>query len=452
MTQRTNRALRAGLLLSCLGSVALAVACGDDEAYAPVADGGALDAAFVPEPPLEAGPGPEAGGDSSTPRGPMRVLTTFNGPTSSELVVLDRATGRIEGRLGFPGFLGTTYVTEEGPFLLEQAADVVARLDPDEPWKITASYGVALQDRPDGGDAYANPAAVVVPAAGKAYVLRYTRNQIAVLDLAVRGDAAAPSKTIDLSAFVHPDDSDGVVEPTAATWVPEIGKVVVLLGRVDRKKVVNNGFDILCTAAKPLLVAIDPRTDAVVPVTDGGAAGGIELPGYNSVVGARMVRTGTKLHVLQAGCKSDPGDGGLALGRRGVDEVDVATGSARIALDLVAAGFPSSLVDLGDGRAVVGFFGEARLWALGAPALGQVVPDAPEAFAFDRGAHLVGTRSTFLADGGSGPTEVIETPLAATGATDAGAGDAGDGGVRVLATAPSTLVGAFVGGVEVFQR
>lgn len=447
MTQRTNRALRGALLATCLGTVALAVACGDDEAFEPVADGGGLDGAFVPEPPLEAGPTPDAGGDADAARGPARVLATFNGVSSSELVVLDRASGRVEGRLAFPGFLGTTYVTEEGPFLLEQAADVVARLDPAEPWKVTATYGVALQDRPDGGDGYANPSAVVVPAAGKAYVLRYTRNQIAVLDLAAGGDAAAPTKTIDLSAFVHAEDSDGVVEPTAATWVPELGKVFVLLGRVDRKKVVNNGFDILCTAAKPLLVAIDPRTDAVVPVTDAGAAGGLELPGYNSVVGARMVRSGTKLFVLQAGCKADPGDGGLALGRRGVDEVDVATGAARTALDLGAAGFPSTLVDLGDGRAVVGFFGEARLWALGAPALGQAIPDAPEAFAFDRVAHLVGTRSTFFADGGAGPTEVIETPLA----TPDG-GDAGDGGVRVLATSPSTLEGAFVGGVEIFQR
>src|SRR5207244_480767 len=105
--------------------------------------------------------------------------------------------------LRFPGFIGTTWTNSTDPWLLEQSNDLVARLDRVEPWIVRSSWSVKGTDRPDGSPGYSDPDAVVVGAGNKAYVLRYTRNQIAVLDTTVTADAGAPSSAIDLSAFVQ---------------------------------------------------------------------------------------------------------------------------------------------------------------------------------------------------------------------------------------------------------
>ena len=60
---------------------------------------------------------------------------------------------------------------------------------------------------------------MVVGAGAKAYVLRYTRNQIAILDTSQTADAGAPIGTIDLGAFVQPADADGTVEMSAGVYV-----------------------------------------------------------------------------------------------------------------------------------------------------------------------------------------------------------------------------------------
>ena len=72
-----------------------------------------------------------------------------------------------------------------------------------------------------------------------------------------------------------------------------------------------------------------------------------------------------------------------------------------------------------------------------ATTIGAKISGAPGNFAYD-GKDLVGTRTSFLSDGGAGPLEVVRVPLE------------GDGGVTTLAVNPFTDNSGFVGGVEVW--
>src|SRR5262249_31057735 len=159
----------------------------------------------------------------------------------------------------------------------------------------------------------------------KAYVPRYTRNALTVLDLTQVADAGAPLKTIDLSAFRDSADTDGVVDMTAAVYVPAKKLVFLLLGNVDRNRVINNGFNILCTTAKPSIIAIDPTTDQVANLGGTGPGGSIELAGYNPVLGAAMIYEAAqdRLLVLQAGCNVDVDGGAGAMTRREVEAVSL---------------------------------------------------------------------------------------------------------------------------------
>src|SRR5438045_2081823 len=71
-----------------------------------------------------------------------------------------------------------------------------------------------------GGTSYADPVAVVMGPSGKAYVPRFHRNKLAVIDIAQpAADAAAPVKTIDFSSYLDPADRDGNVDMAGAVYV-----------------------------------------------------------------------------------------------------------------------------------------------------------------------------------------------------------------------------------------
>ena len=419
-------------------------ACGDDSVYA--VDGG---------PTADASPHDATTGDSSTPlpgvdasfdatTSTPRLLVSFNGSTSSEMVAFNLQTNTVDGRLVVPSYIGATYVSGDSPFFLAQATDQVLKLDPKQPWKVVSSWSVAGPDKAkDGGvfDDSADPDSVAVAAGNKAYVLRYTRTKIAVLDTTQVADGGAPTKMIDLGALISPTDSDGVPEATAAYYHAGRKRLYVLLGNVDRHQFDKQTFALICSGENSSIVAIDTTTDALVSLGGTAPGGGIRLPGYNPLVGVRMGydATNDRLLVLQAGCNQNVDAGTpVNLQQRQVDEVRLATGVASKVLDLDTQAFPTQLALVSDKLAIIGTFGGTFLWSTSGSTLGAAINNAPDSFTVDTDGNLVGTAQTYFADGGAGPLNLVRVTL--------------DGGSTTLGSNVQTLKSpVYVGGVDVWQ-
>jgi hypothetical protein len=433
----------AGSLALCAG-FSLLSACGDDSVYASdagaSADAGPHDAtvtdAFTPTPTVDAG----TDGATVTPR----LLVSFNGSTDSELVAFNLTTNAVDGRLKVPSFLGTTYVSGDAPYFLAQATDQVLKLDAKEPWKVVSSWNVAGPDKaPDGGyfDTSADPDVVAVAAGSKAYVLRFTREKIAVIDTSQVIDGGAPTKLIDLGGLVDPNDSDGVPEMSAAYYHAGRKRLYVLLGNIDRRRFDFNTNALICSGLHATLVAIDTTTDSLVSLGGAAPGGGIVLPGFNPPLGTKMVydATNDRLLVLQAGCNANL-DAGVAVGlqQRQVDEVRLATGVAKSVLDLNGQAFPNALALANDKTAIVGTFGGTYLWAIAGNTLGAVIPNTPDSFVVDQNGSLLGLTQTYLMDGGMGALNVVRVTQ--------------DGGSTTLGSDLQSYKSSFfVGGVDLWQ-
>ena len=422
-------------------SAALLVACGDDTIEAPAAagpdasigpDGGgfenaALDGDTSADSTLD-------GGDGARPP-PARLLLTASTPGQGELAVFGLGSRSVEGRLDFSG-VGTTTITGSSPWLLEPSSDRVARLDPLQPWLARSTWNVALGDAPDGGDAgfaspSSDPVAIVVGAGTNAYVLRYGRNLVAVIDTSQDVDAGPPSTSIDLSSQVQAG-GDGFVEMTAGYFDPQSGRLYVLLGNVDREGAASAGGARPCTPTHPAVIAIDTATDTVVsPGGDGGGAPvGYALSGYDPPVGpSPMVYdpANNRLLVIERGCTL-PADGGAGvITRRGVEAVSLADGTVTLLLDLSSEAEPHALFYL-DPHHVVLQLGAATLWDPSSTALGPAIAGAPSAFDIDGQGDLVGVRPELALDGGVAGWSVVSVSV-------------GDGGATVLGQSPFSLAG-----------
>jgi len=428
-------------LSSALGACAAVLACSSDDTVAPPPRGGGSDGASA-----DSGNGGDdgevidAGGDAGD--GGRWLLLSIGDPAKTEAVAYNLSSRTVDGRLSYDGF-GTTFVDDAADpsgagspkaslWNLEQQSDIVRRLDPNAPWQSGPSWNVRLEDRPAGGSSYADPVAVVSGPAGKAYVLRFNRNALAVIDTTEQKDASAPVKTIDLSRFVDPVDGDGIVDMTGAVYLPARKRLYVLLGNIDLKNVDPQGSFILCNAAKPRIVAIDVASDTIVPALDGGAGEALAFDGYNPVFnGLTYDVPRDRLLVLSAGCndRSDAGTG--ALHKRQIDAIDPNTGAAETLLDLTSKGYPSARVRTDASHWAIGFgFGaEAYRWDVTSKSLGGAIPNALDVFAYDARQSLVGTKTNFLADGGSS-TSLVSIEL-------------GNGSVTTLGPVPFSSTNQF---------
>ncbi|HEY5146872.1 MAG TPA: hypothetical protein VII82_08895 [Polyangiaceae bacterium] len=449
----------AGGLLACGG--------GDDSAppaRAPVADAGpssdaTSDATTVDAQALiEAGDGAVAetgadaeGASAADASVASRLLLSFNGGTQSELVAFGLDSKQVDGRLTYPGFIGTTAIGPKAPWLLEQANDVVARLEPAQPWKIASSWNVSLNDGPDGGGSYSDPDAIIVGAADKAYVLRYTRNEIAVIDPA--GDGGSAIAAIDLGGELQAA-GDGTVEMSAGVYVPSKRLVYVLLGNVNRHDVADDGYTLLCANTHATVVAIDVATDTLVDLNGSAAGSGLALTGYNPSFGTGAMAydaESDRLLILENGCNqvipagADAGDGGDAstattvgpLVGREVEELSLFTGETRTLLDLTQTGeFPSQLIYIDARRAILQLY-STYTWDPTTPALGPAIPNAPDSFAYDGAANLLGVSAIYGADGGLSGYDVQSVRIA-------------DGKVTKLGSNPFSLVSGFLSGAQLW--
>ena len=337
--------------------------------------------------------------------------------------------------------------TGSDPYLLEQATDIVARLDAKRPWEVVSTWNVAGDDRVDGGKPNANPSTVVVPDCGKGYVLRFNRNKIAVIDTTKVADAGAPESFIDLAPLLQPNDKDGFVEMTSALHVASKKRIYVLLGNIDLKKVALDGFSALCADTKPSIVAIDTTTGQLASLGGTAPGGGIALDGYNPPLGTPLWYDAARdrLLVLSAGCNTDTG-GGVAgpIQKRRIEEVDLATRQVRTLLSLDDKGFPAGMIFVDGARGAVSFFGQSFFWNPSQTTLGPEIPGGLDFAAHDGKGNLVGARATFLGDGGAGPLEIVSVPF-----TDGGV-DASS--VQKLGENPFTNNAGFLSGAEMWPR
>jgi|HubBroStandDraft_1064217.scaffolds.fasta_scaffold00177_30 hypothetical protein len=390
--------------------------------------------------------GTEASADGGAP--PPRLLLSYNGSNTSELVAFGLQSKAVDGRLTYPGFIGTTYVTPTSPWLMEQASDVVALLDPMQPWVIRSSWNVALNDEADSGfaESYSDPDGVVVGAGSKAYVLRYTRNLIAVIDSSVVADGGAPLRTIDLSSQLQAG-GDGYVEMTAGWYDATNQRVYVLLGNINRGDVACNGYCQLCSSTSPTIVAIDTTTDTLVPLNGDAGTGdagvvssGYVLQGYDPAFGASPMvydAANNRLLVLETGCNMVGGDGGAgALVKREVEAVSLVDGSTQMLLDLTAAAFPEALFYM-DPHHVILQLDTAYLWDPTTTTLGPAIPNAPDSFSLDGQGNLLGVTQNYSPDGGPAGISVLSV-------------SSGDGGVTILGQNPFSLTNGFIGGAQVW--
>jgi hypothetical protein len=379
----------------------------------------------------------DAGGGDALEGTPPWMLVNINYASKSDVVAFSIPAKKVDGRFTYPGFIGQTTAQGGELYLMEQQADVVVKLSPAAPWKGGPSWSVRLDDAYDGGKTYADPVAVIPGPSNKAYVLRFNRNKIAVLDTTQKVDGGAPLKTIDLASQLDPLDQDGHVDMAAAVYIAAKQRLYVVLGNFDLTKtpLIQSDPFTPCQTAKPKLVTIDTTTDTVV-----GTA--IQLDGYNPLFGGTFYDADRdRLLVVHAGCNVDlPLDAGKGpLLRREVDEVVLATGATQRVLDLVTKGYPSGLAILDAKNVILGFdFGfEARTWDVTTAALGAQIPNAPDTFVYDGKGNLLGTKSQYFSDGGSA-SSIISVRV-------------DDGGLTTLGPVPFTDQG-YLGSVDYVER
>ena len=338
----------------------------------------------------------------AAPAGPQHVLVTFGGAMTSEMVAVNVATKAVDGRIGFAGFGVTDSRNMTSPFLLQQNYDIVTRLDSVKPWKTDSTWSVAMTDAFDGGSLYSDPVQAVVEAASKAYVIRYDRNDIAVINESSNVDGGAPVSSINLSQFLQAG-SDGLVEMTAAAYVAATNRLYVVLANINQTTAATYG-GVICSTEVSTVVAINTLTDTIVSLGGSGPGGSIPLVNYDPV-NVVYDAAGNRLIIVSGGCYAKPT--GTTLGSptlRGIEALDLATGKSASLLELTPTSFPAGFVDMPTSfayidstHAVIGFDSTGQAvynWNPTTTSLGALIPNAPDVFTYDGDGHLLGTRAT----------------------------------------------------------
>jgi hypothetical protein len=306
---------------------------------------------------------------------------------------------------------------------------------------------VALDDAVDGGASYSDPQAVVVTAGSKAYVLRYTRNEIAVIDPSQMVDGGVPTNSIDLSSMVQAADQDGYVEMTAGAYLASTGILYVLLGNIDKDDVAGDGYTQLCAATKATLIGIDTTTDMPVALPGGNASGAIELGGYDPQFGGGLAYDAAngRFLVLDDGCNAPEPDAGAGpIQQRRIEAIALATGAVTTLLDADAMGFPGAFAYVDATHAFVQFSApdfsstSTYAWDPTQTTIGAAVPNAPDSWVYDGAGNLLGVTTVYATDGGS-ELDVVSV-------------QASDGTSTTLGVNPFTLTGGFLGGVDLWPH
>ena len=278
-------------------------------------------------------------------------------------------------------------------FVLERGIGKVVVLDHAQPW--TAKTTIDVNDMPDAATPYgANPHAVVLTTGTKAYVARYASNVVSIVDVA----SGAVTGSLDLSAFVAPDDTDGLVDVQDAAFDPASGRAYFLLERI-------NQFDYgqapdyvaACLASHAEIVGVDVSTNAIVDLNGAAAGTAIDLLGDNPAeltpdfASERLIVPDTGCYQSSAADAGDAGDGGPAprVGR-GIESVALGTGTPTWLYQTTDLDRVSGVIWVDGTHAFVNKGSDWFAWNPTQTSLGSDVAGFPQAPFYDGAGRIVG--------------------------------------------------------------
>jgi len=340
-----------------------------------------------------AGSGGAAGGDAGG-AGPGRLLVAGTDYFSStEVATIDLSSNTVAGRVTISDGDAVPAASGGLGFVLERTSSKVDLLT--TAGDIETSIDVGKAAVGGAGSGPTNPVSIAaIPTtasgggtAGKAYVLLYEENRVAVVDLG----AGSVSKTIDLSAFLDSADGDGAVDMNSA--IVTAGRVYFLLGRIDRTTITAPSYELACSTAKGQLVAIDVATDTVVDLNGSAAGQGIDL-GLTNPIELALDDAQNRLLVLSAGC-FQAGDGGSTRVSHGVETVDLTNLAVGSALAPQNQDFLARLVLLDSSTALVNTFDSTFAehwypWKITTTTLGTELSGIPASPSPEDSTHLLG--------------------------------------------------------------
>jgi len=352
------------------------------------------------------------------------LLTSYyygGGYSNTEYSAFDLTTNQTAGGLSYASY-GINQSTNTAPWVLEQANDLVLRMDPTAPWKPTSSWTVP-EPKPSAGESTNSDPFSVAEVGNKAYVALYARDYIAVLDTSAVADGGAPTKSISLTQFVSDADIDQNLEAIALAYDATRQRVWVVLGNGNNGAIPANGAYTPCSAGfHPLVVAIDTTTDTIVPNV------AYPLTGYDIYPASAVAydATGDRLLIASGGCEdvTNLSDGGVTVGPTidsVVETIALANGTDTVLLN-PAPQYTSALVYVDSHHAFLESGNGTNAWDPTSPVLGALVANAPDTSVWDGKGHLLGPQTTSLSDGGSSYAIVSVDPT--------------DGGLTTLATGP----------------
>ncbi len=404
--------LRTALLVGATGCLFGFVACtGDDITLGPDAGppktDATVDQSTTTDATVDAGIG-------------ARLLMTYSTPQAGELVAYNTQTKAVDGRYAPPPY---AVVEQAGAdrFVIEGNQDLVYLLDPTSPWTVKSSWSMSLSDAVDGGESYADPVQVIEVSPTKAYVLRYNRDKIAIIDPTQSADAGAPIGSVDISSFKHPNNPEAFAEMVGAVFDPTRNRLYIAFGNFNLGDVAADGFTLLCGNTVSTFAAIDTNTDLPVNLGAAGPGGAVVLNGYGPqfgfLGGVILDAVGDRVLVVSGGCNATASDGGVgALSGRLIEAVDLKTNTTSTLLDANAQQYPGELVYIDGAHALVQFgfppYATTFSWIPTQSTLGPALQTTPDLFALDyANLRIVGPQSTLTLDGGPGPTNVIAVPI-----------------------------------------
>ncbi len=333
--------------------------------------------------------GASDGGDAGDAGPPAYALFVGTDYVNAELSVVALNPDSVAGRLSLDDQDSIPAASNALGFVLERAIGKVISLDPTRPW--TARSTIDINDGPDAASYAADPHAIVVAAGDKAYVARYASNTLKVVDVA----SGAVTGSVDLSAFVAADDTDGLVDVTDAVYDGASNRVYFLLQRINQFDYSGSAPDYVnaCLASHGEIVAVNAATDAVVSLSDASATGAIDLLGDNPAALTADLANG-RILVTETGCYQNP-DGGpdagdvLRMGR-GIEAVSLSAATPAWLYQTTDVQRLSGIIWVDGTHAYVNAGADWYAWDPTQTTLGAAVTGFPQAPFYDGNGRIVG--------------------------------------------------------------
>jgi hypothetical protein len=405
--------LGSALVLSALG-LSACTGNGDDNSVAPKPPdaGPGADASLPSDAETDASLAVEAGAatdgaldarspDGGPPDASTQTYALFVGTdfVNGELAVVALHPDTVAGQLPLADQDSIPSASGSTGFVLEQGLGKVLVLDQAHPWM--AAKTIDVNDSADAALLAANPHAIVLTTGTKAYVARYSSNVVKIVDVG----SGAVTGSVDLSAFVAPDDPDGLVDVTDAAFDPATGHAYFLLQRINQGDFTGSAPDFVaaCLASHGQIVGVNVANDTILDLNGAAAGNAIDLLGDNPASLTPDFGNG-RFIVPETGCYQAPdaGSDGGQLPRlgRGIEAVAIASGTPTWLYQTSALDRLSGLVWIDETQAFVNLGSDWFAWNPTQTTLGNAVTNFPEAPFYDGTGRIVGLSSATTTDGG----------------------------------------------------